>query len=72
MRRAGQLPRTLGGPRQLVLRDYAEPVADERDIELVLVTGAGASCELGVDGNKVAAMKDWADYPAYLAPRPAA
>jgi hypothetical protein len=33
----------------------------DRDIELVLVTGAGASCGLGASGNQVAAMKDWAE-----------
>jgi hypothetical protein len=36
-------------------------VADERDIELVLVTGAGASVALGVNGTRIAAMKDWAN-----------
>jgi hypothetical protein len=37
-------------------------VANDRSIERVLVTGAGASCGLGASGIKVAAMKEWADH----------
>jgi hypothetical protein len=36
-------------------------VAD-RDIELVLVTGAGASVGLGASGTTIAAMKEWANH----------
>ena len=36
-------------------------MADTRDIELVLVTGAGASCGLGAAGTKIATMKEWAN-----------
>lgn len=35
--------------------------APERDIELVLVTGAGASYEFGVNGTKVPLMGAWSD-----------
>ena len=34
-------------------------MADRRDIELVLVTGAGASVSFGAGGTKLAAMPEW-------------
>ena len=34
----------------------------ERDIDLVLLTGAGASYGLGVSGARIAAMKEWSDH----------
>jgi hypothetical protein len=37
-------------------------MADGRDIELVLVTGAGASVGLGASGATIAAMKEWANH----------
>lgn len=36
-------------------------MAEVRDIELVLVTGAGASCGLGANGKRIAAMKEWSE-----------
>jgi hypothetical protein len=40
------------------MADYDVP---ERDIDLVLVTGAGASREFGVNDSKVPLMADWSD-----------
>jgi hypothetical protein len=37
-------------------------VADERQIELVLVTGAGASVGLAHSGVTIPAMNDWASH----------
>jgi hypothetical protein len=34
----------------------------DRDIDLVLVTGAGASCAFGVKGTRLPLMSDWCDY----------
>ncbi len=42
-------------------RDTSAGMAD-RDIELVLVTGAGASVGLGASGTRIAAMKEWANH----------
>jgi hypothetical protein len=35
--------------------------AGERDIDIVLVTGAGASCAFGVNGTHLPLMGDWSD-----------
>jgi SIR2-like domain len=35
--------------------------AGERDIDIVLVTGAGASCAFGVNGTRLPLMGDWSD-----------
>ena len=40
---------------------YCRHVAD-RDLDLVLVTGAGASCSFGVKGTPLPLMSDWSDY----------
>ena len=37
-------------------------MADERDIDLVLVTGAGASCAFGVNGTSLPLMATWSDH----------
>jgi hypothetical protein len=34
----------------------------DEDVELVLVTGAGASCGLGVDGKRIPLMAEWSDH----------
>lgn len=34
----------------------------ERDIDLLLLTGAGASYGLGISGSQIAAMKEWSDH----------
>ncbi len=45
---------------QSVLRPVS-PTEEERDIELVLITGAGASREFGVRGGSLPLMGDWSD-----------
>jgi len=39
----------------------ANEARPERDIDLVLVTGAGASHEFGVSGTRVPLMGDWSN-----------
>jgi hypothetical protein len=39
----------------------AEPDRPDRDIDLVFITGAGASCEFGIGGKKLPLMSEWSD-----------
>ncbi len=39
----------------------ADPDRPDRDIDLVFITGAGASCEFGIGGNKLPLMSEWSD-----------
>src|SRR6266851_4758036 len=51
-------------PRELLFRGtrlQSLMASTERDLDLVLITGAGASYDLGASGMKIAAMKEWSD-----------
>jgi hypothetical protein len=41
--------------------DYDRVMTPDRDIDYVIVTGAGASREFGVDGKKFPLMGDWSN-----------
>lgn len=54
-------PSAAAGSLKRDLITAAAP-ADDRDIDVVLVTGAGASCPFGVNGKPLPLMGDWADH----------